>query len=138
MLKKTITYSNYNDEQITEDFYFNLNKAELAEMELSINGGMTEWIKQIINSSDNSQLVKIFKEMILKAYGVKSVDGKRFIKSEELRTEFEQTEAYVELFMELSTDDKAAINFVNGIIPSDVEEKKEALEKKNNEKERHD
>lgn len=122
MLKKTITYTDYNGVERTEEFLFNLTKAELSEMELSVNGGMTEWIQQIINTSDNAELVKIFKKIILSAYGEKSVDGKRFIKSDELRDSFAQTEAYSELFMELVGDAGKAAVFINGIIPQDVAE----------------
>lgn len=117
MLKKTITYTDYNGIERTEDFYFNLTKAELSEMELSVNGGMTEWIQQIVNTHDNAQIVKIFKMIILESYGEKSVDGKRFVKSEELRDAFAQTEAYSELFMELIGDEAKAAAFVNGVIP---------------------
>lgn len=120
MLKKTITYNDYNDVERTEDYYFNLSKAELMEMELSIAGGLSETIDKIIKAKDTPSLVKIFKELVLKAYGVKSPDGKRFIKSDELREEFSQTEAYSQLFMELATNAEAAAAFVNGIIPADL------------------
>ena len=120
MLKKTITYVDYNDVERTEDYYFNLSKAELMEMELSIAGGLSETIDKIIKAKDTPSLVKIFKELVLKAYGVKSPDGKRFIKSDELREEFSQTEAYSQLFMELATNAEAAAAFVNGIIPADL------------------
>lgn len=123
MLKKTINYTDYNDVERSEDFYFNLTKAELSEMELSINGGMTEMLKRIINSNDNAEIVKVFKTIILKSYGEKSVDGKRFIKSDEAREAFEQSAAYSELFMEFLTDEQKAIEFVNGIIPKDIEQK---------------
>lgn len=118
MLKKTITYTDYNGNECTEDFYFNLTKAELMEMELSVAGGMTELIQKVVNANDVPTIVKIFKELIFKAYGEKSADGKRFIKSEELSTAFSQTEAYSILFTELATDSKAAANFVNGVIPN--------------------
>lgn len=117
MLKKTITYTDYNGVERTEDFYFNLSKAEVTEWELSINGGLTEFISKIINTQDSAAIIKLFKELVLKAYGEKSVDGKRFIKSEEIATAFSQTEAYVEIFMELATNDVAAAEFVNGIMP---------------------
>lgn len=120
MLKKTITYTDYNGTERTEDFYFNLSKAELAEMELEIPGGMTEMLKRITAAQDTPSLVKIFKDLILRSYGVKSDDGKRFIKSQQLRDEFSQTEAYSELFMALSTDANAASEFINGIVPADV------------------
>ena len=120
MLKKTITYVDYNDVERTEDYYFNLSKAELMEMELGIAGGLSETIDKIIKTKDMPSLVKIFKELVLKAYGVKSPDGKRFIKSDELREEFSQTEAYSQLFTELATNAEAAAAFVNGIIPADL------------------
>ena len=120
MLKKTITYVDYNGTERTEDFYFNLSKAEIAKMELEIPGGMTEMLKRITAAQDTPSLVKIFEDLILRSYGVKSDDGKRFIKTSELKEEFKQTEAYSELFMELATNADAASAFINGIIPADV------------------
>ena len=120
MLKKIITYTDYNGVERTEDFYFNLSKAELMEMELGVTGGMTEMLNKIIAAKDAPSLMKTFKEMIMKSYGIKSDDGKRLIKSEELSIAFTQTEAYSVLFMELITDDKAAADFVNGIIPNEI------------------
>lgn len=120
MLKKTITYTDYNGSQRTEDFYFNLSKAEIMEMELSTTGGLAETIQKIVKAQDAPAIIKIFKELVLKAYGEKSPDGKRFIKSEEIATAFSQTEAYSQLFMELATDSDAAAKFVNGIVPSDI------------------
>lgn len=122
MLKKTITYVDYNGNERTEDFYFNLSEAEIMEMEMGTAGGLSEMIQNVIQTQDSPALIKIFKDLILRAYGQKSLDGKRFIKSDNLRDEFAQTEAYSQLFMELATDDKAAAKFVNGIIPSKLEE----------------
>ena len=121
MLKKIITYTDYNGVERSEPFYFNLSKAELMEMELGVTGGMTEMLNKIINAKDGPSLMKTFKEMIMKSYGIKSDDGKRLIKSEELSIAFTQTEAYSVLFMELITDDKAAADFVNGIIPNEIQ-----------------
>lgn len=121
MLKKIITYTDYNGVERTEPFYFNLSKAELMEMELGVTGGMTEMLNKIINAKDGPSLMKTFKEMIMKSYGIKSDDGKRLIKSEELSIAFTQTDAYSVLFMELITDDKAAADFVNGIIPNEIQ-----------------
>ena len=118
MLKKTINYTDYNGKERKEDFYFNLNKAEVAEMELSTEGGLAEMIQKIVSSKDTPSIVKIFKDLILKAYGEKTPDGKRFVKSKELSDAFAQTEAYSELFMELATDAEAAAAFVNGIMPT--------------------
>lgn len=120
MLKKTITYTDYNDVERTEDFYFNFTKAEIAELQLTTVGGMGETIQKIINAKDIPALVTIFKELVLKAYGEKSPDGRRFIKSEELSKEFSQTEAYSELYMELATDAEKASAFVNAIIPKEL------------------
>ena len=117
MLKKTITYTDYNGLERTEDFYFNLTKAEIMEMELSTTGGLSETINKIVSSKDAPAIIKIFKDLVLKAYGEKSPDGKRFMKSEEIATAFAQTEAYSQLFMELATDADAAAKFVNGIVP---------------------
>ena len=120
MLKKTITYTDFNGTSRTEDFYFNLTKAEIAEMEMSTSGGLAEMIQNIVKQQDTPSIIKIFKDLLLKAYGIKSPDGRRFEKSDEIKKEFESTEAYSELFMELATDANAAAEFVNGIMPSDM------------------
>lgn len=124
MLKKTIKYVDCNEIEREEDFYFNLTEAELMEMEYGTTGGFSEMIKKIIAAQDTPTIMKIFKELLLKAYGEKSPDGKRFVKSEELSTAFSQTEAYSKLFMELATDDVKAADFVNGIIPKSVSSQK--------------
>ena len=123
MLKKTITYIDYNGVERTEDFYFNLSKAEVLELEMGTTGGLTEMINKIVAAQDTPTLIKIFKDLVLKAYGQKSPDGKRFIKNDDLKEEFAQTEAYSQLFMELATDSDAAAKFVNGIMPPDLTEK---------------
>lgn len=120
MLKKTITYTDFDGNEQTEDFYFNLTKAELAEMELSVDGGLAERIQKIVKTNDTPTLIKVFKDIILRAYGEKSPDGKHFVKSEELRNSFACTEAYSALFMELATNADAASSFINGIIPADL------------------
>lgn len=120
MLKKTMTYTDYNGVERTEDFYFNLSKAEVMEMQMSTTGGLAEMIQRIVAAQDAPAIIKVFKDLVLKAYGQKSADGKRFIKSDALAEEFAQTEAYSQLFMELATDADAAAAFVNGIVPADV------------------
>lgn len=124
MIKKTITYVDYNGNERTEDYWFNLSKAEIMEMEMSTTGGLVERIQKIVAAQDAPSIIKIFKELLLKAYGEKSADGKRFIKSEEISTAFSQTEAYSNLFMEFITDSDAAAAFVNGIIPDDISNQK--------------
>lgn len=124
MLKKTIKYQDYNGTERTEDHYFNLSKAEIMEMEMSTAGGLSEMIQNVVKAQDAPSIIKIFKDLILKSYGEKSPDGKRFIKSEELSTAFSQTEAYSQLFMELATDADEAAAFVNGIIPKDIDTSK--------------
>lgn len=123
MLKKTITYTDYNGVERTEDFYFNLSKSEVIEMEMGTNGGYAEMIRKIVDAQDMPSIIKIFKDLVLKAYGEKTPDGKRFVKSEAISEAFAQTEAYSNLFMELATDSKAAADFVNGIIPNDIAKK---------------
>ena len=122
MLKKTIPYKDYNDEERSEDFYFNLTKAEVMELEMSISGGLTEMIQRITAAQDSAEIVKTFKKLVLMAYGEKSPDGKYFLKEDEngrpLSDKFKQTEAYSNLFMELATDADAAAKFFNAIIPS--------------------
>lgn len=131
MLKKTITYSDYNGVERTEDFYFNLTRSEITEMEVSIDGGLAQKIQTVSAAQDGGEIMRIFKEIILKAYGEKSPDGKRFIKSEELSIGFTQTEAYNQLFMSLITDPKAAAAFVNGIIPQSTDKESVVVEAEN-------
>lgn len=121
MLKKTINFVDYDGNQRSEEFYFNLNKAEILQMELSEVGGLEQMINKVVAEQNTKKLIEIFKDLILKSYGVKSPDGKRFVKSEELSNEFSQTEAFVDLFMELAMDAKAASEFVNGVIPQSIE-----------------
>ena len=121
MLKKAITYTDYNDVERTETFYFNLNKAEITEMEMSTTGGLTEMINRMVETQDAPAIIKTFKDLILKAYGEKAPDGKHFIKSEALSEAFSQTEAYSVLFMELATNAEAASKFIEGIIPADID-----------------
>lgn len=123
MLKKTITYFDYNDVERTEDFYFNLSKAEIMEMEMGTTGGLAEMINKIVQTQDAPAIIKVFKDLILKAYGERSADGKRFEKKNGALAEaFAETEAYSQLFMELATDADAAARFVNGIIPKDMQQ----------------
>lgn len=117
MISKTITYTDYNNVQRTETFFFNLTKAEVMELEMSVKGGLTELINRIVAAQDAAAIIELFKELITKAYGVKDPTGRRFMKSKELTEEFTQTEAYSVLFMELATDANAATAFVNGIVP---------------------
>ncbi len=123
MLKKTITYTDYNDVERVENFYFNLTKAEIVEMDASVTGGMQQLLEKIIAEKDMRQLMEHFKRIILTSYGEKSPDGKRFIKSKELSEAFSQTEAYSELFIELmSNGEDNMSNFVNSIMPQDLVE----------------
>ncbi len=119
MLKKTITYTDFNGSERSEDFYFNLSKAELVELQVSEKQGFSQMLNDIVKAEDPKEIVAIFKKIILLSYGEKSDDGRRFIKSDELRDNFTQTEAYSNLFVELSTDDEAATAFVRGIVPAD-------------------
>ena len=120
MLKKLIKYTDYDGRERSENFYFYLNKAELMEMELGVDGGMQQMIQLIIDKQDIPKIMDAFKKIILRAYGEKSPDGRRFIKSKELSEAFSQTEAYSNLYMELVTDARAAAAFINSIVPEEV------------------
>lgn len=120
MLKKLIEYVDYDGKKRAENFYFYMSKAELMEMELGTVGGMQNLIQLIIDKQDIPKIMEAFKTIILKSYGEKSPDGRRFIKSKELSEAFSQTEAYSNLYMELITDAEAAARFINGIVPEDV------------------
>lgn len=132
MIKKTIAYTDYNGNQRKEDFWFNLSKAEVARMEMSTEGGMAEMINRIVAAQDVPSLISIFEEMIQKSYGVKTPDGRGFVKRKEDLESFMATEAYSELFMELVTDADAAAKFLNGIIPSYDDKKPAQIAASNN------
>lgn len=129
MLKKTMTYTDYDGVERTQDFYFNLSKAEILEMQLSSDGGYDKLLERIVKAKDTKSLIAIFKDLILRSYGIKSDDGKRFMKSPEISAEFEQTPAYSDLFMQLATDTDAATAFVTGIIPGDLQNEVEKMNK---------
>lgn len=123
MLTKTIKYTDFNGVEREEEFRFHLSKAELLEMELTQDGGLTAILDRIVKANDIPSLVKEFKRVVLMSYGVKSDDGRRFIKDDELRKAFSETDAYSQIFMELVTDDEAAAAFINGILPEDLRKK---------------
>lgn len=120
MLKREIEFEDYNGDKTSEIFYFNISKPELIELEVMYDQGFGKMLERIVEEKDNKELVRHFKELVLLAYGQKSEDGKRFVKSDQLREEFSQTAAYSELFMQLATDDNAATVFLKGILPKDV------------------
>lgn len=117
MIAKKVTYTDYNGLERTETFYFNLTEAETLEWEMSATGGLTAYIEKIVAANEMPAIISVFKELVLKAYGEKSADGRRFIKNDEVRDAFAQTEAYSKIFMELATDAEKAAEFVNGITP---------------------
>lgn len=130
MFKETRTYEDYHGVTRTEDFYFNMSKAELAEMELSVDGGMENLLKKIIDSQDNRKIIETFKLILLKSYGEKSDDGRRFVKSNEISKAFSETPVYSDMFIELATDEKYAARFIEGIIPKDMKSQLDAAEKR--------
>lgn len=124
MLRKMIAYEDYNGNERTEPFYFNLTEAEIMELELGTEGTFTGVIQKIIDTQDTPKLMAYFKKLIMLAYGEKSADGKRFIKSQELSEAFTQTPAYSILVMEFFNDPNAASDFVNGITPKGIDQAK--------------
>ena len=127
MLKKTVTYTDYNGVERTEAFYFHYNEAEILDMEMSTEGGFAERIQKIIDAKDQVSLMQVIKKFVIDAYGVKSEDGKRFIKNDAVRTEFLESPAYSQIWMELVMDDEIAADFINNVIPSGIKEKLEDL-----------
>ena len=120
MLVQNIKYVDFDGNERSEDFYFNLTKAEVAEMEMSTEGGLAKMLEKIVAEQDSRRIIEIFKDLILRSYGEKSPDGKRFTKNKEIRDSFSNTEAYSELFMLLATDAEKASAFVNGILPKNM------------------
>ena len=118
MLKLTKTFTDYDGNVRTEDFYFNLSKAELMKMEMGETGGLEKLLRKIIAEQDNVKIMEYFDDIISRSYGVKSPDGREFVKSPELTKKFKETEAYSDLFMELCTDAKKAADFVNQVLPN--------------------
>ena len=126
MLKKTITYTDLYDNEVTEDFYFNLTEAEIATLEISKNGGYAEYLQNIVNAQDGEEIANQLKSIVLKAYGKPSEDGKRFVKSEQLSEEFYQTNANSELIMSFFRDAKEAAAFMVGVMPKKIREQASA------------
>lgn len=123
MIKKTIKYTDYNDEERTEDFWFGFNKGELAKMALGTNGGLDNVIRQIIQSNDREKIMSWFEKIILSAYGEKSIDGKFFMKSDEISNRFSHTEAYSNLLVEMFENSDMAAAFIRGMLPKDMQGK---------------
>lgn len=119
MLKKTITYTDYNDNPRTEDFYFNLTKVELMRMEATIQGGLSKKLERVSKAKDAAAIMEVMEDLIRKSYGIKTADG-GFVKRQEYVDEFVSTDAYSELFMELVTDADKASEFVKGILPANL------------------
>lgn len=121
MLKKTTTYTDFMGNERTEDHYFNLSKSELTKLSLSVNGGLDQMLENMIKEQDQAALMKWFDKIILMSYGRRSLDGKRFEKSEEISREFSQTGAYDQIFMELVTGGAEKVaEFIKGVIPADL------------------
>lgn len=116
MRKETITYTDYNNVTRTEDFFFNLNEAELTALQYGVDGGLNEMLERIVKSNDNKQIMACFHELIAKSYGEKSPDGRRFVKSKELSEAFMQTEAYNELMLRFMTDANYSAGFINDVL----------------------
>src|SRR4026207_333618 len=121
VLKKTITYKNLDGDEVTRDFYFNMTKMELAEMEVLKEGGLREHLERIIKEQDRRQILMAFKDLIAATVGRRSEDGIRFEKSEKITNEFMQTDAYSELILSFFTDPKAAVPCISGVMPYDLD-----------------
>lgn len=123
MLKKTVSYEDYNGVERTEDFYFNLTKSEIMKLEMGTEGGYAEMLQRISNAKDAPEIMNQFERLLKMAYGERSDDGRRFVKSEAISEAFLQTPAYDTIFMELCTDAEKAAKFINAIVPKDMQQK---------------
>ena len=121
MLVKTITYEDFNGTERTEDFLFNLTQTELVKLEHSIGGGLTEWIRRIVMAQDGKEILAVFETILKATYGVKSLDGRTFIKNDQVFEEFKGTNAYDKLYLELVTDATAASEFLACCMPKDMQ-----------------
>lgn len=119
MFIKSITYTDYDGNERTEIFRFNFTRSELVEMDFTTTGGLQAKIETIVAAKDQEKIMRTFKDILMKSYGEKSPDGRRFVKSPELSEAFAQTEAYDILFMELLSDEAKASEFIKAIIPSE-------------------
>lgn len=120
MIKKTVTYKDLNGKERTETFYFHYFESEIMDMEMSSEGGLAERIQRIIDAKDQASLLKVIKKFVIDAYGIKSDDGRRFIKSQEVKDAFVECPAYSKIYMELLTNDELAAEFVNKVVPEDM------------------
>lgn len=117
MIKKTITYTDFNGEERTEDFWFNMTKAEIINLDLEMPGGLDAYAKKLIREGDRPEIVKLFRRIILGSYGEKDDTGRRFVKTEEMQRAFEETNAFSELYVSILSDQDEMIKFINGIVP---------------------
>lgn len=120
MIKKTVTYKDLNGKERTETFYFHYFESEIMDMEMSEEGGLAERIQRIIDAKDQASLLKVIKKFVIDAYGIKSDDGRRFNKSQEVKDAFVECPAYSKIYMELLTNDELAAEFVNKVVPEDM------------------
>lgn len=116
MLKREIIYENYDGVEIKETFYFNLTRSEIVMMGMEDDGDLAERLKAIVDTKDGKQIVKVLHDLLLRSYGEKSSDGRRFVKSPELSKAFSETPAFDILFDEILDPDKA-LDFINALIP---------------------
>lgn len=130
MFKKTISYKDFDGKDIKEDFYFNFTKAEILEMQLEETGGLSDKLQRIIDAQDVPSIIKVFKDLVLRAYGQKTPDGKRFVKSKQISEEFSQTNAFADFYIELATNTEAATEFINSVIPTEQLKEIQVQEKK--------
>lgn len=133
MIKKTVTFTNYNDQEVTKSYYFNIDKLEAAELELEY-GDLIETVEELLESSDGKKVYGIFKEIILNAVGQKSADGNSFIKNQQIRDEFAGSPALGEIIMDMFKNPEAAGPFLEGMLPASMlaearaQEEREKLE----------
>lgn len=128
MLTKTITYTDFNDNERTEDFYFHLSEREIMNLHTKYDGGLDGAIEAMVQSNDIHELLAVLQEIILLSYGVKSADGKSFVKSDEVKQQFEYSAAFSELYLDLLSDEQNAVDFIKNLLPTKAQKRIEELE----------
>lgn len=128
MLRKEVEYKDFDGNDRKDVLWFHLNEVEITEMDLETSGGLVKYMESIIDKNDVNQLITIFKDLLIRSYGERSMDGKHFYKDDKIRNEFVSSAAYPVLYMEMVSDADKAVEFINGIVPSNIREQMAKIE----------
>lgn len=120
MVRREIKFTDFNGKSQTEVGYFNINKAELGKLQMRHNGTYLDYLKLLSERKKVEEMYNFVYELILDSYGEKDPEGRKFIKTPEMRTDFEQSLAFSEMIVDLVSNPDDLANFVKGIMPPDL------------------